>query len=473
MSSRWIEAARRLRGSLGFRLGLWYALLFVASGFALAVVTYLLLAAALERRDQDLLLSALERYAARYRRAGLAGLEAEVASDRLAGRHESLFVRVLGPREEALFLSLPGTWSGLDLARLGEAAGGGRPSFARLADREAAFEVVSLRLPDRTVIQVGKSSETRADILARFRAQTVLLVGLVALTGILGGALLTRSALAPVRHLSDVLAGIVRTGQISARVPIRGDGDPLDELSRLANEMLDRIEALIVGLRGSLDAVAHDLRTPLARLRATLEDALGAAVDDKTRAALAEALEECDRLASMLTTLMDISEAETGTMTLLRRPVDAAALLREVQELYEDTAESKGVALTVDAPAGLFILGDHGRLRQAVANLVDNAVKYTPAGGRVQLRARAEGLRVVLECVDDGPGVPPEDRSRIWDRLYRGDRSRSERGLGLGLSLVRAIAHAHGGEAAVESEPGRGARFRLVLPAAPPSLTPM
>jgi signal transduction histidine kinase len=473
MSSRWIETTRRLRGSLGFRLGLWYALLFVASGMALGLVTYFLLAAALERRDEEFVLSALERYAGRYRRAGLAALEAEVASDRLAGRHESLFVRVLGPQEEALFLSVPGTWSRLDLARLGAAARAGPPLLARLADREAAFEVASLRLPDGTLVQVGKSSEARADILARFRAQALLLLGVVALIGILGGALLTRSGLAPVRQLSELLAGIVRTGQVSARVPIRGDGDPLDELSRLANEMLDRIEALIAGLRGSLDAVAHDLRTPLARLRATLEQALGAADDEKARAPLEQALEECDRLASMLTTLMDISEAETGTMALQRKPLDGAALLREVQELYEDAAESKGVVLTVDAPTGLLILGDPGRLRQAVANLVDNAVKYTPSGGHVRLGARAEGSRIVLECVDDGPGIPLEDLPRIWDRLYRGDRSRSERGLGLGLSLVRAIAHAHGGEAAVESEPGQGARFRLDLPAAGASLTAM
>jgi signal transduction histidine kinase len=465
MSSKWIEAPRRLRGTLGFRLGLWYVLLFVAGGVALTFVTYYLLSSALQRRDQDLILSALQRYAARYQRAGLAGLEAEVASDRSGGRHESLFVRVLGYGEEALFVSVPGTWSTLDLARLGAAVNAGGPRWAEIAGHGAAFEVATLRLPDGTLLQVGKSSEARTDILARFRSQALLIVVAVSAIGILGGALLTRSALAPVRQLNDALSRIVRTGRVSARVPVRGQGDPLDDLSRVFNEMLDRMEALIAGMRGSLDNVAHDLRTPLARLRATLEGALHADAGDAMRSAVEDALEECDRVASMLTTLMDISEAETGTMALQRERVDAAALLREAQELYEIAAENKGVALGVEAPRGLVVLGDPRRLRQAVANLLDNAIKYTPAGGHATLRARADGARVVLECEDDGAGIPADELTRIWERLYRGDRSRSERGLGLGLSLVRAIARAHGGDAAVESTPGRGSVFRLALPA--------
>jgi signal transduction histidine kinase len=473
MSSSWTDLARPARGTLGFRLGLWYALLFVAGGVVLTLVTYFLLSSALERRDEELVRSALERYATRYSREGLMGLEAEVASERSAGLHESLFVRVLGAHEEALFVSGPGTGSELDLARLGLAVGPGGPRWTEVSGPSAAFEVATLRLPDGTLLQVGKSSEARADILERFRSQAVLIMATVGLIGVLGGALLTRSALAPVRRLSEALAKIVRTGQVSARVPVRGVGDPLDDLSRLFNEMLDRMDALIAGLRGSLDNVAHDLRTPLARLRATLEAALQAGDPQATRAALEDGLEECDRVASMLTTLMDISEAETGTMALRRERVDAAALLHEGQELYEDAALSKGVALGVEAPAGLFVLGDPGRLRQAVANLVDNAVKYTKAGGHVTLRARAEGSRVVLECLDDGAGIPAEELPRIWDRLYRGDESRSERGLGLGLSLVRAIARAHGGDATVESTPGRGSVFRLALPAPPPFLTSM
>jgi signal transduction histidine kinase len=472
MSSRWIEAARQARRALGFRLGLWYALLFVAGGAILTLVTYMLLAAALERRDQELVLSTLERYGARYDEEGIAGVEAGVASDRSAGRHESLFVRVLGPDEEALFASVPMPWSDLDLQRLGAAARASGPEWVEVAGRGGALEVATIRLPDGTLLQVGKSTEERADILARFRAQAVLITAVLGLIGVLGGAVLTRSALVPVRRLSDALAGIVRTGQVSARVPVRGEGGPLEDLGRLFNEMLDRIEALIGGLRGSLDNVAHDLRTPLARLRATLEAALGASNDEAARAAFEDALEECDRVASMLTTLMDISEAETGTMALQREPVDAAALLREGHELYEDAAESRGVALQVEAGDGLVVLGDHGRLRQAVANLVDNAVKYTPSGGHVTLRARRDGGRVVLECQDDGPGIPGDDLERIWERLYRGDRSRSEHGLGLGLSLVRAIARAHGGDALVESELGHGALFRISLPATS-SLTSM
>jgi signal transduction histidine kinase len=429
-------------GAFSLRLGLWYALVFLAGGALLLALTYALLASSLRERDRELVASALEQYVAHYRRGGLAALSEAVSTDRLAGRTEGLVVRITGVAGQAVFASIPGSW---------EARG---------------FEVASARLPDGTLFEVGKSSEARAVILARFRAGATLAFAAVVLLALGGAALATRSALRPLRRLTAVLDGIVRTGQVSARVEVRGDGDALDDLGRLANEMLDRIESLLAGMRDSLDNVAHDLRTPLQRLRGRAEGALREGeTPEALRMALAECVEECDRVAAMLTALMDISEAETGAMALDREPLDAQMLLRESADLYEDAAEEKGLRLVVEAPAGLTLTGDRTRLRQALANLADNAVKYTPRGGHVWLRARREGARVALECADDGVGIPAGDLHRIWDRLYRGDRSRSERGLGLGLSLVRAIARAHGGDAAVESAEGRGSTFRLELPA--------
>lgn len=443
MSSAHPEPGVRLPGAFGLRLGLWHAGLFVASGLLLVLLAYALLASALAQRDRDLVASALQQYAGQYRRGGLSAVREAVASDRMAGRHEGLFVRVLGPRAEALFATVPSSWVS-----------------------SGVFEVASARLEDGTLVQVGKSTEARADILLRFRAAAALVFASSLLFAVVGGVLITRWALAPLRQLNAVLGGIVRTGRVSGRVPVRADGDPLDDLSRLFNEMLDRIEALIEGLRGSLDNVAHDLRTPLARLRAVLEGALREGEDaEALRRSLSAAVEETDRVSSTLTTLMDISEAENGAMALRKERVLAREALGESVELYADVAEEKGIALTLEAPADLALPADRARLRQALANLVDNALKYTPRGGRVRLSARAEGPAVVFECADDGPGISAEDLPRIWERLYRGDRSRSERGLGLGLSLVRAIARAHGGEATVESSPGRGSVFRLRLPA--------
>jgi signal transduction histidine kinase len=434
--------ASRRPGAFSLRLGLWYALVFLAGGLLLLGLTYALLASSLRERDRELVAAALEQYAGQYRRGGLAALSESVSTDRLAGRTEGLVVRITGATGQAVFASIPGSW---------EAQG---------------FEVSSVRLLDGTLFEVGKSSEAREDILARFRAGAALAFGAVVLLALGGAALATRSALAPLRRLTAVLDGIVRTGQVSARVEVREDGDALDALGRLANEMLDRIESLIAAMRGSLDNVAHDLRTPLQRLRARAEGALREGESPESqRAALAECVEECDRVAATLTALMDISEAETGAMALKREPLEARELLRETAELYEDAAEDHGVTLSVEAPAGLGLLGDRTRLRQALANLADNAVKYTPRGGHVWLRARRSGGQVVLECADDGRGLAAQDLPRIWDRLYRGDESRAQRGLGLGLSLVRAIARAHGGDATVTSVEGAGATFRLELPA--------
>jgi signal transduction histidine kinase len=166
----------------------------------------------------------------------------------------------------------------------------------------------------------------------------------------------------------------------------------------------------------------------------------------------------------MLNTLMDISEAETGTMRLQVEPVNVAELVRNTIDLYEDVAEEKGVALHAELLEEAVVELDSNRMRQVLANLVDNAVKYTPRGGRVNLAVKRTSTGTAIEVRDTGRGITPDDLPRIWDRLYRGDKSRAERGLGLGLSLVRAIVQAHGGTVSVVSAPGEGARFEVTLP---------
>jgi signal transduction histidine kinase len=318
-------------------------------------------------------------------------------------------------------------------------------------------------------VTVQGSRDPLDQLGGRFRTILVVAIAVVVLVGVVGGALLTRSTMRPLLQLAAVVQTILQTGRFEARVPVQGSRDPLDQLGALFNSMLDRIAALIAGMRGSLDNVAHDLRTPMTRLRGIAERALETGTDDpeRYREALADCLEESERVSEMLNSLMDISEAETGVMRLAIEPVDVSEALADVQELYADVADDKGVAVAIDTGERLTVLADRSRLRQVLANLLDNAVKYTPRGGQVTMRARPGPEDVAIEVEDNGPGIPADDLPRIWDRLYRGDRSRSERGLGLGLSLVRAIVEAHKGRAEVASSPAGGALFTIRLPAAP------
>lgn len=453
------------RGTLGLRLSLWYAGVFVVSTVALVGLTYALLASSLAARDHDIINATLREYVSRYEAGGLFALERAVQLEERTGQRERLFVRVLGPGEDALFVSVPPGWGRFDVDQLADGKGGLASAPAR--DRDAVLEVASARFPDGTILQVGKSNEIRRSLLREFRVVVGWVSVLAMVVAIVGGVLLTRSTLRPIEELIRVVGGIIRTGRTDERVPARAHGDAVDELSALFNTMLDRITTLIGAMGESLDNVAHDLRTPMARLRGLAERALESGDPAVQREALAVCLEESERILAMLTTLMDISEAETGTLRLVRQPIVLQDLLAQVHDLYEDVAEEKGVALTIHPGQPLTLAADADRLRQVFANLVDNAIKYTPRGGRIDVSAARDGGNAVVTVADTGVGIDAVHLPRIWDRLYRADSSRTERGLGLGLSLVRAYVAAHGGRVEAASEPGLGSTFTVFLPIEP------
>ncbi|VAX29759.1 hypothetical protein MNBD_NITROSPIRAE03-370, partial [hydrothermal vent metagenome] len=440
--------------------------LFILSSLILFVIVYFLISSSFKQEERYTIQSKLREFSAQYQRGGIEALKREVGFEEHSGN--LFFVRVSGSRGNTLFVNIPALMGErIDIRQIEGRAVTENGQWIHLPagnDKGGVLDIASAKLPDGRILQVGMSRGEREEFLERFRETFAVIIIPVILLGFTGGVLFAFRALMPIRNIIKTVRSIDK-GRLDARVSVRHTGDELEELTVLFNGMLQRIEVLINGMRSALDNVAHDLRTPMTRLRGTAEMALQSGQGmEVCREALSDCLEESDQILTMLNTLMDISEAETGVMRLRLEKINLSLLIEDVVDLYRYSAEERNIAIYIKTPGELFLTADHNRMRQVIANLLDNAVKYTPDGGRVDVEASRKGDHIVVRVEDNGIGISGEELPKIWGRLYRGEQSRSARGLGLGLSLVKAVVHAHKGSVEVYSEPDRGSGFVIYLP---------
>ena len=450
----------RFRGTVAFRLALGYGLLAIGSMSVISAAFYFGTVGVLSRSTDAKIISISNRLADHYETRGEGGLRQEIQQLLADGIEQDTEVYLLvAPDGRKMAGNISGwTTAAAPLDRLTDTKviRNGRPSLSRLLPR---------LLPGGPILVVGRDMQDRREI-EQLVWRALVAGGAVALLLAIGGALLFR------RQLEHRVGAIRRTareieaGDLTRRIPISGLDDEFARLNRDINSMLDRIEHLMDGVRHVSNAIAHDLRTPLGRIRSRLEEALppGGSTTELVETGRF-AIAQVDELIQMLDNLLQIAEAESGARRQSFTLVRLSQVVSDVVELYDAAAEEAGITLLSEISGDPLTLGDENLLTSAVANLLDNALKYAGGGATVLVHAARERDTVSIRVQDDGPGIPATERPRVVERFYRLDRSRSLPGNGLGLSIVTAIASLHRGRLCLEdAAPGLAAR--IVLPRA-------
>jgi signal transduction histidine kinase len=452
-------ASRFLR-SAGVRFGIIYAALFGISAAALAAFLWWSTAGLLERQTVSAIDSDSEALIGQFLQGGPMGMMAAI-KDRVAGNidDDALYLLV-DPNFHVMegnlnawppHLPMDEDWGRLKLDRAGV------PTL---------MQVHYFELPGGFHMLIGRDIAVRSQLGVMMEGALLWAAAIAVILGTVGAWAVRGLFRATIADVSAT-AMAISAGDLSRRVRVQGQDDEFDLLAETINDMLDRISRLMDGVRQVSNAIAHDLRTPITRARTRLEDAANHAITEiELRAAVERAMTDLDGIVNVFQALLRISEIEAGARRSAFAPLDLAPLLADLVELYEAAAEEAGMQLQSNIDNPLPAFGDRDMIQQAVANLLDNAIKFSPEGGVISVSAKREAGGVRIEVADQGAGIPEADRVHATDRFFRGEQARSTPGSGLGLALVNAVAQLHGGEIWL-GDAGPGLRAALILRAQP------
>ena len=458
--------------TLTFRLTLWYAGLFGVLGLGVFLVVYFSLSANLKERTDEGLLHTATEFEDLYDAHGIQALMSEFRREAHSRGIRRIFFRLLSPRGRTVASSDMGPWGGLKSVDL---------QTVKLTERGMVFHTISIpgyqnkvRLifkgtADGNVIQIGTTLRDNDLFMEKYRETFGTALSILLLCGGIVGLLMAKRAMSGVRKVSQA-ASRIEKNDLDHRVSVGSEGQEIEDLARAFNEMLERIGTLVRELKDVSENIAHDLRSPITRIRGIAETTLtGEQSIEEYQEMAAAVVGESDRLVEMINTMLEIAQADSGMAEFSMKPVDMNQIIDDAADLFIPLAEDKDIALETSVmPASLIVLGDRAKIQRVVANLLDNAIKFTPPGGKVMVSARADDSRATITIEDTGTGISADDLPHIFERFYRCDKSRSTSGNGLGLSLALALVHAHGGDISVKSSSGKGAAFAVSLVLAPP-----
>jgi len=464
------DKLRSFRPTLAFRLTVWYAGIFTVFSLLAFLFFYLQIASILRERTDEELSDDIEDFSALLAEKGIEEVKRTMILEAKKDGEKGIFYRLLTPdgkelASSELFFWGPLSINGPALQRITKDA---KPVFETLAieGRRHQARIVYGSIGPGAILQIGMTLEDNDKFLAKFRqifgATTAVVMALAALLG----WFMAKRALTQVEEVTRT-AQAISASDLEQRVPVKGQADEIDRLAATFNDMLDRIQTLVTEMKEMTENIAHDLRSPITRIRGMAEMALttGKSIDEY-EAAAASTVEDCDRLLDMINTMLYISQTEATAGKLPTEEVDMAGVVRNACELFQPVAEDKGVNLVVEIGTDLRVRGVLQGLQRMLANLIDNALNCTPSPGTVTVSVGGDEKLGIIAVKDTGIGIPQDELPLIFKRFYRCDRSRSRPGAGLGLTLVEAIVHAHRGRIAVTSTPNVGTTFTVTLPGA-------
>lgn len=449
---------------------LWFMASFAVFLVLAFSVSYLALSTLLNEEMEEDLTEDIEEFQMLYEAGGLDAVVTEIEREAISSELDEEFILLIDATGQPIQSTDLSAWQGLalDQDQLTQAIEISDPVLldAEFDRQEYTTKTILGRLDDNLFLYIGESTEERSDVLELLQIifLAILLIT-IPLTAVVI-RMLSNKSVAGIDEVSQA-AFAIRRGELERRASVSSKDMEIQQLAETFNSMADRIRGLITEMREMIDNIAHDLRSPIARIRAISESALSSKHELSTeqyKSSIMDTLEECDRLINLINTTLDVAEAEADISNHEQKLLDFSQLVREACELYEPFAEQKSIKFTNDIAADCSVFGIQQNLQRMIINLIDNALKYTQAGGHVHVTVSNHESSILCSVRDDGMGIPDSEHEKVFQRFYRTDLSRGEQGCGLGLSYAIAVCRAHNGEIKLHSQLGAGSKFTVDLP---------